>query len=202
VGTTKKTPDDAGMARGARPWRRRPRATAARQALRLYEAELARLSWDTAAAPPGVPGQPRTRVVTARAALRAVGVPPHTAAALRRSAAPGSRAGARVVTAAGGRAGLAAGNASHAPPPACPTPYTDKEPLWSRRNGVPIMTIAVASRAPGEALYKIPRVMAAASPDNLTHSRRTMDALAPANGQGRLGSAPLARKRTYHDRRR
>jgi hypothetical protein len=83
VATTRKTPDDAGMARGARPWRRRPRATAARQALRLYEAELARLTWDTAGAPPGGPGQPRTRVVTARAALRAVGVPPHTAAALR-----------------------------------------------------------------------------------------------------------------------
>jgi hypothetical protein len=107
------------------------------------------------------------------------------------------------VTAAGARAGSAAENASHAPPPACPAPYTDKEPLWSRRNGVPIMTIALASRAPGEALYKIPQVMAAASPDSLTHSRRTMDGTgASANGQGRLGSAPLARRRTYHDRRR
>ena len=83
VATTRRTHHGAGMARTARPRRKRPRATAARQALRLYEAELARLTWDTAGAPPGGPGQPRTRVATARAALRAVGVPPHTAAALR-----------------------------------------------------------------------------------------------------------------------
>jgi hypothetical protein len=83
MATTRKTPDSPGMAHGARPWRRRPRATAARQALRLYEAELLRLTWDTAGTPRGGPGQPRTRVVTAKAALRAVGVPPHTAAVLR-----------------------------------------------------------------------------------------------------------------------
>jgi hypothetical protein len=83
MATTRRTPDGAGMTRGARPWRRRPRATAVRQALRLYEAELLRLTWDTPSTPPGDPGQPRTRAVTARAALRAVGVPPHTAAALR-----------------------------------------------------------------------------------------------------------------------
>ena len=80
---TRKAPDGASMARAGRPWRRRPRAAAARQALRLYEAELLRLVRDTADPPPGGPRQPRTRVVTARAALRAVGVPPHTAAALR-----------------------------------------------------------------------------------------------------------------------
>jgi hypothetical protein len=83
VAATRKTPDGAGITSRARHWRRRPRATAARQALRLYEAEQARLTWDTAGAPPSGPRQPRTRVVTARAALRAVGVPPHTAAALR-----------------------------------------------------------------------------------------------------------------------
>jgi len=84
MATTRKTPDGAAIARAGRPWRRRPRATAARQALRLYEADLLRLTWDTAGPPPdGGPGQARTRVVTARAALRAVGVPPHTAAALR-----------------------------------------------------------------------------------------------------------------------
>jgi hypothetical protein len=81
--TTRRTPDSAGMTHGSRPWRRRPRATAARQALRLCEAELVRLTWDTADTPPNAPGQPRTRVGTARAALRAVGVPPHTAATLR-----------------------------------------------------------------------------------------------------------------------
>jgi hypothetical protein len=83
VATTRRTPHGGGVARRARPWRRRPRATAARQALRLYEAELARHTWDTTGAPPGGPGQPRTRIVTARAALRAAGVPPHAAAALR-----------------------------------------------------------------------------------------------------------------------
>jgi hypothetical protein len=83
MATTRKTPASAVMARPGRPWRRRPRAAAARQALRLYEAELLRLTWDTADTPPGGgPRQARTRVVTARAALRAVGVP-HTAASLR-----------------------------------------------------------------------------------------------------------------------
>jgi hypothetical protein len=83
--STRKTPDRPGLARGARPWRRRPRATAARQALRLYEAELLRLTWNIAGTPPvGGPGQGRTRVVTAREALRAVGVPPIAAAVLCR----------------------------------------------------------------------------------------------------------------------
>jgi hypothetical protein len=85
MASTRKTPDGAGMARAARRRRRRPRATAARQALRLYEAELLRLTWDTAGTPPaGGPGRARTRVVTAREALRAVGVPPIAAAVLRR----------------------------------------------------------------------------------------------------------------------
>ena len=83
MATPRNTPDGAAPIRGARLWRRRPRATAARQALRLCEAELVRLTWNSAEAPPDGAGQPRTRVVTARAALRAVGVPPHTAAALR-----------------------------------------------------------------------------------------------------------------------
>jgi hypothetical protein len=83
MASTRKTPDGAGMARAARPWRRRPRAMAARQALRLYEAELLRLTWDSVGKPLSGRRQFRTRVVTARAALRAVGVPPHTAAALR-----------------------------------------------------------------------------------------------------------------------
>jgi hypothetical protein len=80
---TKKGPDGSGMARGARPWRRRPRAAGARQALRLYESEQFRLTWDTAVMPPTGNRPPRHRVVTARAALQAVGVPPHTAAVLR-----------------------------------------------------------------------------------------------------------------------
>jgi hypothetical protein len=84
MATTRKTPDSAGMTRGTRPRRRRPRAAAARQALRLCEAELPSLAWDSAGMPPGGSGQPRLRAVTARAALRAVGVPPHTAAALRK----------------------------------------------------------------------------------------------------------------------
>jgi hypothetical protein len=83
MATIRKPPDGARATRGARPWRRRPCAAAARQALRLYEAELLRLTWEKAGKPPGDPEQPRTRAVTARAALRAVGVPPHTAAALR-----------------------------------------------------------------------------------------------------------------------
>jgi hypothetical protein len=82
MATTWNTPDDAGMARVGRPWRRRPRAAAARQALRLYEAELLRHTWNTATPPTG-DKHSRTRAVTAKAALRAVGVPPHTAATLR-----------------------------------------------------------------------------------------------------------------------
>jgi hypothetical protein len=49
--------------------RRRQRAKAARQAIALCEAELH--------------GQPRIRTATARAALRAAGLPPLAAAALR-----------------------------------------------------------------------------------------------------------------------
>ena len=48
---------------------RRQRAKAARQALTLCDAEL--------------PARPRISAVTARAALRAAGLPPHIAAALR-----------------------------------------------------------------------------------------------------------------------
>jgi hypothetical protein len=82
---TKKRPDGSGMARGAGPWTRRPRAAAALQAFRLYEAELLRHTWDTAGTPlVGGPGQARTRVVTAREALRAVGAPPIAVAVLRR----------------------------------------------------------------------------------------------------------------------
>jgi hypothetical protein len=57
--------------------------TAARQALGLCEAELLRPSWDRADVPPGSGEQPRIRVVTARAALRAAGLPPLLAARLR-----------------------------------------------------------------------------------------------------------------------
>jgi hypothetical protein len=56
---------------------------AARQALGLCEAELLRLSWDRTGMPSGWGEQPRIRVVTARAALRAAGLPPHLAARLR-----------------------------------------------------------------------------------------------------------------------
>jgi hypothetical protein len=60
---------------------------AARQALRLCEAELLRRSWNTAAMPPSDAGnrrgQTRVSVIATRAALRAAGVPPHTAATLR-----------------------------------------------------------------------------------------------------------------------
>jgi hypothetical protein len=70
-----------------RPRRRRKRksrATAARQALSLYEADLLRLTWDGGDMPQGSCGRPGVRVVTTRAALRAAGVPPDLAAALRR----------------------------------------------------------------------------------------------------------------------
>jgi hypothetical protein len=83
MATTRKAPDGANMTLAARPWRRRPRAAAARQAIRLCEAEQLRLTWNSAGTPPGGHGQARIRAVTAIAALRAVGVPPHTAAALR-----------------------------------------------------------------------------------------------------------------------
>jgi hypothetical protein len=76
------------MTNTARPKRRRPRAKAARQALRLCEADLIRSTWETPD-PPGDLGstegrQRCIRPITTRAALRAVGVPPLAAAALRR----------------------------------------------------------------------------------------------------------------------
>lgn len=73
-----------GMRTAAKPRRRRPRTTAARQALWLCEAEVLRLTWDPAGAPLDSQLQPRLRAVTTRAALRAVGVLPPIAAALRR----------------------------------------------------------------------------------------------------------------------
>jgi hypothetical protein len=76
------------MMRAITPRRSRQRATAARQALSLCEADLARLTWDRSGPPqrdPGIHrGQRRAGALTARAALRAVGVPPHAAALLRR----------------------------------------------------------------------------------------------------------------------
>jgi hypothetical protein len=72
------------MTSAAGPRRRRQRAMAARQALRLCENELLGLTWDAAHGPQGSRGQPRSRPVTTRAALRAAGVPPHIAAALRK----------------------------------------------------------------------------------------------------------------------
>jgi hypothetical protein len=76
------------MTNTARARRRKQRARAARQALRLCEADLIRLTWETLD-PPGDAGsiqdrQRRIRPITTRAALRAVGVPPLVAAALRR----------------------------------------------------------------------------------------------------------------------
>ena len=68
--------------------RRRQRAMAARQALRLCEAELHPLTPDGAGTHQAADyvGPPRSRgsTVTARAALLAAGVPPDLAAALRR----------------------------------------------------------------------------------------------------------------------
>jgi hypothetical protein len=60
---------------------------AARQALRLCEADLAGCPRDKTGPLPGnrqMPGsQNRVNAITTRAALRAAGLPPHTAAALR-----------------------------------------------------------------------------------------------------------------------
>jgi hypothetical protein len=62
-------------------------ATAARQALNLCEAERLTIPWNGADIPQSSAGvrrgQSRISVVTTRAALRAAGVPPHIAAALR-----------------------------------------------------------------------------------------------------------------------
>jgi hypothetical protein len=71
-------------ARPRRRRRRKSRATAARQALSLYEADLLRLTWARGDMPQGSCGRPRVRVLTTRAALRAAGVPPDLAAALCR----------------------------------------------------------------------------------------------------------------------
>jgi len=75
------------MTSTARPGIRRPRATAARQALRLCEADLSRAIWDPPKVPHGCreyPGHKRRYSrITMRAALQAVGIPPLAAAALR-----------------------------------------------------------------------------------------------------------------------
>jgi hypothetical protein len=71
-----------------KPRRKRQNATAARQALRLCETDLARLTCEVSDPPSGTGriqgGQHRNSPITTRAALRAVGVPPLAAAALRR----------------------------------------------------------------------------------------------------------------------
>jgi hypothetical protein len=75
-----------GMAGTRRPARNQ-RARAARQALNLCEAELARLTRDSAGTPQGTSQtrlqQPRINVATTKAALLAAGLPPQVAAALR-----------------------------------------------------------------------------------------------------------------------
>jgi hypothetical protein len=65
------------MTSPARPRRRKPRVTAARQALRLCEAALPQDTGHTQGGPQ------RVTAVTTRAALRAAGLPPHIAATLR-----------------------------------------------------------------------------------------------------------------------
>jgi hypothetical protein len=71
-----------------KPMRRRQHAAAARQALRLCEADLTKLTWDTPDLPSGagrIQGrQDRNSPITTRAALQALGVPPLAAAVLRR----------------------------------------------------------------------------------------------------------------------
>jgi transcription factor WhiB len=67
-----------GMTSAARPRRRRQHAMAARQALRLFEAALPQRTERIRS------GRHRVPTVTPRAALRAAGVPPLAAAALRR----------------------------------------------------------------------------------------------------------------------
>lgn len=65
--------------------RRRKRAMAARLALSLCQAELSAPAWAGAGLPAcaGRHRQPHISVLTARAALRAAGLPPHLAAAFR-----------------------------------------------------------------------------------------------------------------------
>jgi hypothetical protein len=65
------------MTSPARPRRRRQRAMAARQALRLCEAALPQGTGRTQSGPR------RVTAVTTRAGLRAAGLPPHIAATLR-----------------------------------------------------------------------------------------------------------------------
>jgi len=76
------------MTSTARPKRKRQHATAARQALRLCEADSTGPTWETPDPPGGAGriqgGQRRNSPSTTRAALRAAGVPPLVAAALRR----------------------------------------------------------------------------------------------------------------------
>jgi hypothetical protein len=76
------------MTNTARPRRRRPRAAAVRQALRLCEADPTRLAWDTPSPPRGTGRIQGTQgcvsPITTKAALRAAGVPPLMAAAFRR----------------------------------------------------------------------------------------------------------------------
>jgi len=80
------------MTRAITPRRTRQRPTAVRQALSLREADLARLTWDRSGPlkrDPGIHrGQRRGGALTAREALRAVGVPPRIAALLRRRLRP------------------------------------------------------------------------------------------------------------------
>ena len=76
------------MTNTARPKRKRQHATAARQALRLCEADSTRPARETPDLPSGagrIQGvQRRNSPSTTRAALRAAGVPPLVAAVLRR----------------------------------------------------------------------------------------------------------------------
>jgi hypothetical protein len=73
------------MTSPARARKRRQHATAVRQALRLCETDLTSLTGETPNSPRGDRRiQGRVSPITTRAALRAVGVPPLAAAALRR----------------------------------------------------------------------------------------------------------------------
>jgi hypothetical protein len=65
--------------------RRRQRAMAVRQALRLCEAEIAAHARNGSSVPAGRPSgePPRNTAVATRAALRAAGLPPHLAASMR-----------------------------------------------------------------------------------------------------------------------
>jgi len=87
IGASQRPPERAcSMPSTHRP-KRRQRARAARQALGLCEAELAQLTPERTDGPQDaarVPrGQPRINTVTTKAALRAAGLPPPIAAALR-----------------------------------------------------------------------------------------------------------------------